>query len=102
MSVFPVILSGGSGTRLWPLSRETFPKQFLPLLDEASPFQATLRRVAGITGAGAPVIVANQEHRFLLEDQLKSAKVDADRLFMEPLGRNTAPAVAMVAHHLLR
>ena len=75
MRIYPIILSGGSGTRLWPLSREASPKQFLPLLDGRTPFQATLGRLRGIEGLQPPLIVASHEHRFLVLDQLKSAGV---------------------------
>jgi mannose-1-phosphate guanylyltransferase / mannose-6-phosphate isomerase len=102
VSVFPVILSGGSGTRLWPMSRDSFPKQFLPLLHDLSPFQATLERLGGIEGVQAPLIVANQGHRFVVQDQLKAENIESYRLFIEPFGRDTAPAVAVVAHNLVR
>ena len=96
MSVVPVILSGGSGTRLWPMSREACPKQFLPLLDGRSPFQATLECLRSLPDAEAPVIVANEEHRFLVRDQL--AEVErAGRIVLEPAGRSTAAAVAIAA-----
>ena len=71
MSLCPVILSGGSGTRLWPMSRESYPKQFLPLLSGESPFQSTVRRVNALSGAQPPIVVAHQDHRFLVEDQMK-------------------------------
>ena len=102
MSLYPVILSGGSGTRLWPMSREAFPKQFLPLLDGRSPFQATLRRARAIDGATAPLVIANQEHRFLVLDQLRESGESALGVYTEPCGRNTAPAAAVVAYHALR
>jgi mannose-1-phosphate guanylyltransferase/mannose-6-phosphate isomerase len=101
MSLYPVILSGGSGTRLWPMSRETFPKQFLPLLDGASAFQATLKRVKAIEGAMPPIVVANHEHRFLVLDQMRAAGVSTGAVYTEPCGRNTAPAAALVALHAL-
>jgi mannose-1-phosphate guanylyltransferase/mannose-6-phosphate isomerase len=99
--IYPVILAGGSGTRLWPMSRETCPKQFLPLLKGRSPFQATLGRLKGIVGLQAPVIVTNQEYQFLALDQLKAADVTPLDLFLEPFGRNTAPAAAIAAIRLL-
>ena len=101
MHIYPVILSGGSGTRLWPLSREAYPKQFLPLLRGRSPFQATLERLKGIDGLQPPSIVANLEHRFLVQDQLKTAGVTPLALYLEPFGRNTAPAAAVAAISLL-
>src|SRR3954463_11761170 len=97
--LYPVILSGGSGTRLWPMSREASPKQFLPLLDGASPFRATLRRLRGIASAKPPIVVANHEHRFLVLDQLRESGETALALYAEPCGRNTAPAAAVVARH---
>src|SRR5258706_9626047 len=101
VKIYPVILSGGSGTRLWPMSRETFPKQFLPLLGGRSPFQATLGRLKGIDSLQPPLIVANLEHRFLVLDQLKAAGVAPLGLYLEPFGRNTAPAAAVAAISLL-
>jgi mannose-1-phosphate guanylyltransferase / mannose-6-phosphate isomerase len=99
-SIHPVVLSGGSGTRLWPMSREAMPKQFLPLIGGASPFRSTLARVRAIEGATAPFVVANQEHRFLVLEQLREAGAAPLAVFAEPCGRNTAPAAAVVAHHL--
>jgi mannose-1-phosphate guanylyltransferase / mannose-6-phosphate isomerase len=99
-SLHPVILSGGSGTRLWPMSREAMPKQFLALLGGASPFRATLARARAIEGAKPPVVVANQEHRFLVLEQLREAGEAPLAVYAEPCGRNTAPAAAVVAHHL--
>src|SRR3954469_19124620 len=90
--LYPVILSGGSGTRLWPMSREALPKQFLPLLDGASPFAATLRRARAIAGVKAPIVVANQDHRSLALDQLRETGESPLAVYAEPCGRNTAPA----------
>ena len=101
MRIYPVILSGGSGTRLWPLSRESSPKQFLPLIKGRSPFQATLARLRGIEGLQPPLIVTSQEHRFLVLDQLKAAGVTPLGVYLEPSGRNTAPAAAVAAINLL-
>jgi mannose-1-phosphate guanylyltransferase / mannose-6-phosphate isomerase len=98
--IYPVILSGGSGTRLWPMSREAMPKQFLPLLDGSTPFRATLARIRAIPGAKAPIVVANQDHRFLALDQLRESGETPLAVYAEPCGRNTAPAAAVVAHHL--
>ncbi|WP_367381299.1 mannose-1-phosphate guanylyltransferase/mannose-6-phosphate isomerase [Stenotrophomonas cyclobalanopsidis] len=95
-SIVPVILSGGSGTRLWPLSREAYPKQFLPLVGDDTMLQATWKRVASIAGA-APIVVANQEHRFMAAEQLRECKVLPQALILEPVGRNTAPAIAIAA-----
>jgi mannose-1-phosphate guanylyltransferase / mannose-6-phosphate isomerase len=99
-AVYPVILSGGSGTRLWPMSREAMPKQFLPLLDGTTPFRATLARLRAIAGVKPPIVIANQDHRFLVLDQLREAGETPLAVYAEPCGRNTAPAAAVVAHHL--
>jgi mannose-1-phosphate guanylyltransferase/mannose-6-phosphate isomerase len=95
-TVVPVILSGGSGTRLWPVSRESFPKQFWPLLSDRSMIAETARRAAG-PGFAPPIIVCNQEHRFLVAEQLRQAGVEGARIVLEPVGRNSAPAVAAAA-----
>ena len=92
----PVLLSGGSGTRLWPLSREAYPKQFLPLTGEDTMLQATWRRVAGLADV-APIVVANEEHRFLAAEQLRLVGAPTPAIVLEPVGRNTAPAIAAAA-----
>lgn len=102
MNIHPLVLAGGSGTRLWPLSRESHPKQFLTLLNGHSPFQATLQRVTGMNGALPPRVVANKDHRFLVLDQVKAAGATLGRLYLEPFGRSTAPATAMVAFDIAR
>ncbi|MEA2118060.1 mannose-1-phosphate guanylyltransferase/mannose-6-phosphate isomerase [Halovibrio sp. HP20-50] len=91
----PVILSGGSGTRLWPLSREQMPKQFLPLTTSQSLLQQTLSRLAGITTA-VPLLMGHHSHRFLMAEQLREVD-QAATLVLEPEGRNTAPAIACAA-----
>ena len=91
-----VILSGGSGTRLWPLSREAYPKQFLPLAGEATMLQATWQRVAGISSRG-PLVIANEEHRFVAAEQLQQVGAEPAAIILEPAGRNTAPAIAVAA-----
>jgi len=95
-TVVPVILSGGSGTRLWPVSRESFPKQFWPLVTEHSMIVETARRGVG-AGFAAPVIVCNQEHRFIVAEQLREAGIEGARIVLEPTGRNSAPAIAAAA-----
>ncbi|MCX7893536.1 MAG: mannose-1-phosphate guanylyltransferase/mannose-6-phosphate isomerase [Burkholderiales bacterium] len=92
----PVILCGGSGSRLWPMSRRLLPKQFLPLVSERSMLQDTVLRLAGL-GAADPILVANNEHRFLVAEQLREVDARAGALVLEPVGRNTAPAVAVAA-----
>ena len=92
----PVILSGGSGTRLWPLSREAYPKQFLPLAGEQTMLQATWTRVAPIAARG-PLVIANEEHRFVAAEQLQRAGAEPAAIILEPVGRNTAPAIAVAA-----
>ncbi len=94
--ILPVILSGGSGTRLWPLSREAYPKQFLALAGEQTMLQATWQRVAPIAGR-APLVVANEEHRFVAAEQLQQLGVQPQAILLEPVGRNTAPAIAVAA-----
>jgi len=95
--IVPVILSGGSGTRLWPLSRELYPKQLLPLLGKDTMLQATLRRLDGIAGLAAPIVVCNEAHRFLVAEQLRQIGAQTEAILLEPAGRNTAPAVALAA-----
>jgi len=92
----PVLLSGGVGSRLWPVSREAHPKQFLPLAGELSMLQETLQRTSGLSAA-APMVVCNEEHRFMVAEQLRQLKVQSGSLILEPEGRNTAPAVALAA-----
>ena len=99
--LLPVILSGGSGTRLWPLSRESYPKQFLPLVEDISMLQATWRRVAPLAGR-RPIVVANQEHRFMVAEQLREMGAEPSAILLEPVGRNTAPAIAVAALEALR
>ena len=93
----PVILSGGAGTRLWPLSRELYPKQFLPLVGERTMIQETALRASGLPGVTGPVVVCNEAHRFLVAEQLLEAGLTPAAILLEPSGRNTAPAVAVAA-----
>lgn len=95
--IIPVILSGGSGTRLWPLSRELYPKQFLSLVNDQTMFQSTLTRLSGLPGLAAPMVVCNEQHRFLVAEQLRQIGISSSGIFLEPVGRNTAPAVAAAA-----
>ena len=95
-TIQPVLLSGGSGTRLWPLSREAYPKQFLPLAADVTMLQATWQRVAPLAG-GAPIVVANEAHRFLVAEQLRQIGAPVPAIILEPVGRNTAPAIAAAA-----
>ena len=92
----PVILSGGAGTRLWPLSRELYPKQLLALIGERTMLQQTALRLEGLA-ATPPVIVCNEAHRFLVAEQLRQINVEPRALVLEPFGRNTAPAIALAA-----
>jgi len=92
-----VILSGGSGTRLWPLSRELYPKQLLPLVGNRTMLQETAIRVDGAADGIAPIVVCNEAHRFMVAEQLRELGVPAKAIILEPVGRNTAPAVAVAA-----
>lgn len=93
--ITPVILCGGSGTRLWPLSRTAYPKQFINLTSNASMLQETMLRLNGVE-ASAPVVICNEEHRFLVAEQLRQLQLRAS-ILLEPVGRNTAPAIALAA-----
>ena len=97
----PVILSGGAGTRLWPLSRELYPKQLLPLTGERTMLQQTAARLEGL-GVCAPVVVCNEAHRFLVAEQLRQINSEPRAIVLEPFGRNTAPAIALAAHAALK
>jgi mannose-1-phosphate guanylyltransferase/mannose-6-phosphate isomerase len=101
MKLVPVILSGGAGTRLWPLSRELLPKQLLALTGERTMIQETAARLAGFAGATGPVIVCNEAHRFLVAEQLRQMDLAPSAILLEPVGRNTAPAIALAAHAVL-
>ncbi|RZM09666.1 MAG: mannose-1-phosphate guanylyltransferase/mannose-6-phosphate isomerase, partial [Sphingomonas sp.] len=95
-TIVPVILSGGSGSRLWPVSRESFPKQLWPLVSEWTMLQETARRGVG-PQFGAPVVVVNQEHRFLVAEQMRACGIDNATIMLEPVGRNSAPAITAAA-----
>jgi len=96
----PVILSGGAGTRLWPLSRELHPKQLLALVGHRTMLQETVLRLNGL-GAASPIVVCNETHRFLVAEQLRTIDRAAQSIVLEPVGRNTAPAIALAAHAAL-
>jgi mannose-1-phosphate guanylyltransferase/mannose-6-phosphate isomerase len=95
--VFPVILSGGAGTRLWPLSREMYPKQLLALTSRFSMLQETALRLGPVAGARPPIVVCNEAHRFTVAEQLRALDIEPSAILLEPAGRNTAPAVALAA-----
>ena len=97
--IIPVILCGGSGSRLWPMSRTLLPKQFLPLAGERTLFQDTVLRTRGLAGSAGPIVVANTEQRFLAAEQLQELAAKPRALLLEPVGRNTAPAIAVAALH---
>jgi mannose-1-phosphate guanylyltransferase/mannose-6-phosphate isomerase len=97
--IVPVILSGGSGTRLWPLSRKLYPKQFLALINETSLFQDTITRLP--EGVSDPIIICNEEHRFIVAEQLRQIKSKSKGIILEPIGKNTAPAIAIAAMSIL-
>lgn len=99
MNVIPVILCGGAGTRLWPVSRDSFPKQFVPLLGQYSTFQATLKRVADPNLFGKPVIITNHKFRFLIEEQAQAVNIAID-IIMEPEPRDSAPAIAIAGSYV--
>ena len=100
MALYPVILAGGSGARLWPLSRALNPKQFLAISSERSLLQETLLRLDGLHGVVPPVIVCNEEHRFLVAEHCRQTAVTPSSIILEPDGRNTAPALTLAALHL--
>ena len=105
LHVQPVIMAGGSGTRLWPLSRAQHPKQFLVLQGNRSLFQQAATRLGALAAAditvNAPCIVGNEEHRFLVLDQLRELALAPPTVLLEPMGRNTAPAMTLAALHAL-
>ena len=97
MVIQPVILSGGSGSRLWPLSREMYPKQLLALVSDNTMLQETVTRLEGLTSVIAPIVVCNEEHRFMVAEQLRQIDTPATNIILEPEGRNTAPALNIAA-----
>ncbi|HET8709899.1 MAG TPA: mannose-1-phosphate guanylyltransferase/mannose-6-phosphate isomerase [Spongiibacteraceae bacterium] len=100
--LIPVLLSGGVGSRLWPVSRELYPKQFLPLIGDVSLLAQTLQRAAALDNVSAPIVVCNDEHRFLVAEQLRQCDVKPAAILLEPEGKNTAPAVAIAALRALQ
>lgn len=99
--ILPVIMAGGSGTRLWPLSRTAYPKQFLDLHADQTMLQATAMRLQGLHNILAPVVLCGEAHRFLVAEQFREAKLKHSGILLEPEGRNTAPAVAVAAYYAL-
>jgi len=100
--IIPVILSGGSGTRLWPLSRKEHPKQYLPLIGENTMLQETILRLNGLDGITNPIIVCNVDHRFLVAEQCQKIGIKNPTILLEPVGKNTAPAIAAAAIQSLK
>ncbi len=99
--IVPVILAGGSGTRLWPLSRELYPKQLIDIYNENTMLQNTLLRLSGVSELAAPVVVCNEAHRFMTAEQLRAIHIEPHAIILEPCPRNTAPAIALAAVKLL-
>jgi len=99
--IVPVILAGGSGTRLWPLSREMYPKQLMNLINEKTMLQETIMRLSGLENIGNPIVICNANHRFLVAEQLREIEVTTESILLEPVGRNTAPTLAIAALKLL-
>ncbi|MCG6937064.1 MAG: mannose-1-phosphate guanylyltransferase/mannose-6-phosphate isomerase [Gammaproteobacteria bacterium] len=100
--ITPVVLSGGSGTRLWPLSRKSHPKQLLPLLNQTSLLQDTINRLDGLKNINRTVVICNEEYRFMVAEQVRSTNLGASAIILEPVGRNTAPAIALAAFNALK
>src|SRR5215475_12610428 len=94
--IIPVIMCGGAGTRLWPVSRESMPKQFVPLVGRGSTFQQVLERIADPTLFSRPIVITNAEFRFLVAEQLRECAIEAD-IVLEPMRRDSGPAVAVAA-----
>ena len=101
MHYYPVILTGGAGSRLWPVSREFYPKPLLPIFGDKTLLQDTVTRLNPISAVGNPVFVCNEEHRFLVAEQARALGKDPEAILLEPKGRNTAPALTIAALYLV-
>ena len=102
MQIIPVILSGGSGTRLWPLSRKQYPKQYLPLVGDNTMLQDTMLRLGSLGNLADPIIICNADHRFLVAEQCQQIDIKNPTILLEPVGRNTAPPIVAAAHQSLK
>ncbi|MDB4598722.1 mannose-1-phosphate guanylyltransferase/mannose-6-phosphate isomerase [Candidatus Pseudothioglobus singularis] len=102
MKIIPVILSGGSGKRLWPLSRKQYPKQFLPLVTDKTMLQETILRLSSLENISDPIIICNADHRFLVAEQCQQIDINNPTILLEPVGRNTAPAIAAAAFQSIK
>lgn len=100
-NTYPIILAGGTGSRLWPLSREAFPKQFLSFNNDLTLLQATIQRLQPLDYE-TPLVISNENHRFIVAEQLRQMNVLASNIMLEPVGRNTAPAIALAAFYLMQ
>ena len=100
-TILPVVMAGGTGSRLWPLSRTLYPKQFLTLTSSSSMLQETIMRLDGVEHED-PLIICNEEHRFIVAEQLRQLDLQHSGIILEPVGRNTAPAIALAALHAIK
>ena len=97
-NIIPIIMCGGSGARLWPLSRQSFPKQFLELSEnKKSLLQNTVERISKLEYSTKPILICNEEHRFLAAEQMREIKIKPSSILLEPIGKNTCPAIALAA-----
>jgi mannose-1-phosphate guanylyltransferase/mannose-1-phosphate guanylyltransferase/mannose-6-phosphate isomerase len=95
--IIPIILAGGSGTRLWPLSRQLYPKQLIRLVNDNTLLQNTLLRLHGLDNVADPMVICNQDHRFMVAEQIREINAGTAAIILEPAARNTAPAIAVAA-----